>query len=82
MSYFLNASITYNAEPSEGSELEKAAYALNTKQKIVKLVVQWVSLYGLSLKDNPSVVDFLEVISDMLIGYFDDGWDGKQVHDC
>lgn len=53
--------------------MEKAAYALNTKQKIVKLVVQWVSLYGLSLKDNPSVVDFLEVISDMLIGYFDDG---------
>ncbi|KAL2104037.1 hypothetical protein ACEWY4_000905 [Coilia grayii] len=50
----------YYAEPSEGSELEKAAYALNTKQKIVKLVVQWVSLYGLSLKDNPSVVGFLE----------------------
>ncbi|XP_063064618.1 rap guanine nucleotide exchange factor 3 isoform X2 [Engraulis encrasicolus] len=50
----------YYAEPSEGSELEKAAYALNTKQKIIKLVVQWVTLYGLALKENPAVVAFLE----------------------
>ncbi|XP_048097701.1 rap guanine nucleotide exchange factor 3 isoform X2 [Alosa alosa] len=58
----------YHAEPSEGSELEKAAYALNTKQKIVKLVVQWVSLYGLSLKDNPPVVDFLESLRKEVLG--------------
>uniref|UniRef100_A0AAY4CIK8 Rap guanine nucleotide exchange factor (GEF) 3 n=1 Tax=Denticeps clupeoides TaxID=299321 RepID=A0AAY4CIK8_9TELE len=51
---------TYHTEPSEGSELEKVAYALNTKQKVVKLVVQWVALYGLLLKDDPVVTEFLE----------------------
>ncbi|XP_018616213.1 rap guanine nucleotide exchange factor 3 isoform X2 [Scleropages formosus] len=50
----------YHAEPSEGSELEKAAYSLNKKQKIVRLVVQWVLLYGLLLKDDPPVLEFLE----------------------
>uniref|UniRef100_A0AAY4CGY1 Rap guanine nucleotide exchange factor (GEF) 3 n=1 Tax=Denticeps clupeoides TaxID=299321 RepID=A0AAY4CGY1_9TELE len=49
------------SKPSEGSELEKVAYALNTKQKVVKLVVQWVALYGLLLKDDPVVTEFLEV---------------------
>ncbi|KAL1250224.1 hypothetical protein QQF64_021229 [Cirrhinus molitorella] len=47
-------------EPSEGTDLEKAAYALNTKQKVVKLVAHWVALYGLLLKDNPVVSEFLE----------------------
>uniref|UniRef100_A0AAY4CGU4 Rap guanine nucleotide exchange factor 3-like n=1 Tax=Denticeps clupeoides TaxID=299321 RepID=A0AAY4CGU4_9TELE len=51
----------YPYNPSEGSELEKVAYALNTKQKVVKLVVQWVALYGLLLKDDPVVTEFLEV---------------------
>uniref|UniRef100_A0A8C9W3W5 Rap guanine nucleotide exchange factor 3 n=1 Tax=Scleropages formosus TaxID=113540 RepID=A0A8C9W3W5_SCLFO len=57
---FLNPLPTYHAEPSEGSELEKAAYSLNKKQKIVRLVVQWVLLYGLLLKDDPPVLEFLE----------------------
>lgn len=52
---------TYQAEPSEGSDLEKAAYALNTKQKVVKLVAHWVALYGFLLRDNPVAFDFLEV---------------------
>ncbi|KPP65454.1 Rap guanine nucleotide exchange factor 3-like [Scleropages formosus] len=56
----LNPLPTYHAEPSEGSELEKAAYSLNKKQKIVRLVVQWVLLYGLLLKDDPPVLEFLE----------------------
>ncbi|XP_062314910.1 rap guanine nucleotide exchange factor 3 isoform X1 [Osmerus eperlanus] len=51
---------TYHAELSEGSELEKAAYTLNTKQKIVKLVGQWVALFGVLLKDDAIAVDFLE----------------------
>uniref|UniRef100_A0A674BEI4 Rap guanine nucleotide exchange factor 3 n=1 Tax=Salmo trutta TaxID=8032 RepID=A0A674BEI4_SALTR len=51
---------TYHAEPSEGSDLEKAAYALNTKQKIVKLICQWVAVFGQLLKDDPIAVDFLE----------------------
>ncbi|XP_030624631.1 rap guanine nucleotide exchange factor 3 [Chanos chanos] len=50
----------YHAEPSEGSELEKAAYALNTKQKVIKLVGQWVTLYGPLLKDDPIASAFLE----------------------
>lgn len=48
-------------EPSEGTDLEKAAYALNTKQKVVKLVAHWVALYGLLLRDNPVASEFLEV---------------------
>ncbi|TRY79032.1 hypothetical protein DNTS_022234 [Danionella cerebrum] len=48
------------SEPSEGSELEKAAYALNTKQKVVKLVSHWVALYTLLLRDDPLVSQFLE----------------------
>ncbi|KAI4898660.1 hypothetical protein NFI96_002809 [Prochilodus magdalenae] len=51
---------TYHAEPSEGSELEKAAYALNTKQKIVKLVGQWVALCSPLLKEDPVALQFLE----------------------
>ncbi|XP_051947931.1 rap guanine nucleotide exchange factor 3-like [Xyrauchen texanus] len=50
----------YQAEPSEGSDLEKAAYTLNTKQKIVKLVGHWVGLYGLLLRDDPVASEFLE----------------------
>ncbi|XP_056242054.1 rap guanine nucleotide exchange factor 3 isoform X3 [Seriola aureovittata] len=48
------------AELSEGSDQEKAAYILNTKQKVVKLVGQWVALYGLLLKEDPIALDFLE----------------------
>ncbi|XP_066527981.1 rap guanine nucleotide exchange factor 3 isoform X2 [Hoplias malabaricus] len=54
----------YHAEPSEGSELEKAAYALNTKQKIVKLVGQWVAFYGPLLKEDPVASQFLEKLRD------------------
>ncbi|XP_068996736.1 rap guanine nucleotide exchange factor 3 isoform X2 [Embiotoca jacksoni] len=50
----------YQAELSEGSEQEKAAYILNTKQKVVKLIGQWVALYGLLLKEDPVALDFLE----------------------
>ncbi|XP_067227291.1 rap guanine nucleotide exchange factor 3 isoform X3 [Chanodichthys erythropterus] len=50
----------YQAEPSEGSDLEKSAYALNTKQKVVKLVGHWVALYGRLLRDNPVAFEFLE----------------------
>lgn len=59
--YSLTCVCTYQAEPSEGTDLEKSAYALNTKQKIVKLVCQWVALYGLLLRDDPVASEFLEV---------------------
>uniref|UniRef100_A0A3Q3QQ54 Rap guanine nucleotide exchange factor (GEF) 3 n=1 Tax=Monopterus albus TaxID=43700 RepID=A0A3Q3QQ54_MONAL len=51
----------YPAELSEGSDQEKAAYSLSTKQKVVKLIGQWVALYGLLLKEDPIALDFLEV---------------------
>ncbi|KAJ0036294.1 hypothetical protein NQD34_004971 [Periophthalmus magnuspinnatus] len=57
---FLNIVFTYQTELSEGSEQEKAAYILHRKQKVVKLVGQWVALYGLTLKEDPVAVDFLE----------------------
>uniref|UniRef100_A0A669EP90 Rap guanine nucleotide exchange factor 3 n=1 Tax=Oreochromis niloticus TaxID=8128 RepID=A0A669EP90_ORENI len=43
-----------------GSEQEKTAYVLNIKQKVVKLVGQWVALFGLHLKEDPIALDFLE----------------------
>uniref|UniRef100_A0A3P8WJ03 Rap guanine nucleotide exchange factor 3 n=1 Tax=Cynoglossus semilaevis TaxID=244447 RepID=A0A3P8WJ03_CYNSE len=50
----------YPAQLSEGSDQEKAAYVLNAKQKVVKFISQWVVLYGLLLKDDPTALDFLE----------------------
>uniref|UniRef100_A0A673CP94 Rap guanine nucleotide exchange factor (GEF) 3 n=1 Tax=Sphaeramia orbicularis TaxID=375764 RepID=A0A673CP94_9TELE len=47
--------------PLTGSEQEKAAYILNIKQKVVKLIGQWVALYGLQLKEDPIALDCLEV---------------------
>uniref|UniRef100_A0A3B5M6Z3 Rap guanine nucleotide exchange factor (GEF) 3 n=1 Tax=Xiphophorus couchianus TaxID=32473 RepID=A0A3B5M6Z3_9TELE len=46
--------------PDQCSDQEKTAYILNTKQKVVKLIAQWVALYGLLLKEDPEVGDFLE----------------------
>uniref|UniRef100_A0A674BG60 Rap guanine nucleotide exchange factor 3 n=1 Tax=Salmo trutta TaxID=8032 RepID=A0A674BG60_SALTR len=65
---FLIPECTYHAEPSEGSDLEKAAYALNTKQKIVKLICQWVAVFGQLLKDDPIAVDFLERLGEEVAG--------------
>uniref|UniRef100_A0A3B3VBA8 Rap guanine nucleotide exchange factor 3 n=1 Tax=Poecilia latipinna TaxID=48699 RepID=A0A3B3VBA8_9TELE len=56
----LNHLCTYQAELSKGSDQEKTAYIFNTKQKVVKLIAQWVALYGLLLKEDPEVGDFLE----------------------
>ncbi|KAM9445520.1 rap guanine nucleotide exchange factor 3 isoform 2-T2 [Clarias gariepinus] len=54
----------YHTESSEGSELEKAAYALNTRQKVVKLVSQWVALCGSQLKEDPVASHFLEKLKE------------------
>uniref|UniRef100_A0A8C4RT74 Rap guanine nucleotide exchange factor 3 n=1 Tax=Erpetoichthys calabaricus TaxID=27687 RepID=A0A8C4RT74_ERPCA len=56
----LNTPFTYQAEPTEGSELEKAAYSLNKKQKVIRLVSLWVALYGQLLKADAIALDFLE----------------------
>ncbi|KAM7411336.1 hypothetical protein PAMA_021364 [Pampus argenteus] len=60
----------YQAELSEGSDQEKAGYVLNTKQKVVKLIAQWVALYGLLLKEDPIALDFLERLKREVAGDF------------
>nr|XP_015199733.1 PREDICTED: rap guanine nucleotide exchange factor 3 isoform X3 [Lepisosteus oculatus]XP_015199734.1 PREDICTED: rap guanine nucleotide exchange factor 3 isoform X3 [Lepisosteus oculatus] len=57
----------YHTEPSEGSELEKAAYSLNKKQKIIRLLYQWVGLYGKLLKEDPTAVEFLESLKGAVV---------------
>uniref|UniRef100_A0A665VXN3 Rap guanine nucleotide exchange factor 3-like n=1 Tax=Echeneis naucrates TaxID=173247 RepID=A0A665VXN3_ECHNA len=56
--------------PEMGSDQEKAAYILNAKQKVVKLVAQWVVLYGLLLKEDPIALDFLESLKKEVAGDF------------
>lgn len=58
---FFNRRCTYQAQLSEGSDQEKSSYILTRKQKVVKLIGQWVALYGLLLKEDPNAVDLLEV---------------------
>ncbi|KAK5924350.1 hypothetical protein CgunFtcFv8_001223 [Champsocephalus gunnari] len=50
----------YNSKLFEGSDQEKANYVLTTKQKVVKLIGQWVTLYGLLLKEDSIAMDSLE----------------------
>uniref|UniRef100_A0A8C3G9M5 Rap guanine nucleotide exchange factor 3 n=1 Tax=Cyclopterus lumpus TaxID=8103 RepID=A0A8C3G9M5_CYCLU len=52
----------YPAKLSEGSDQEKASYILTTKQKVVKMIGQWVALYSLLLKEDPIALDSLENI--------------------
>ncbi|XP_076597026.1 rap guanine nucleotide exchange factor 3 isoform X2 [Chaetodon auriga] len=60
----------YPAELSEGSDQEKASYVLTAKQKVVKLIGQWVALYGLLLKEDPIALDFLERLKKEVSGDF------------
>uniref|UniRef100_A0A8C4F5T4 Rap guanine nucleotide exchange factor (GEF) 3 n=1 Tax=Dicentrarchus labrax TaxID=13489 RepID=A0A8C4F5T4_DICLA len=65
----LSASLL-TAELSEGSDQEKASYILTKKQKVVKLIGQWVALYGLLLKEEPIALDFLERLKKEVAGDF------------
>ncbi|KAF6721300.1 Rap guanine nucleotide exchange factor 3 [Oryzias melastigma] len=58
----LNRTCTYQAELSEGSDQEKDAYILDAKQKVVKLISQWVAVFGCLLKEDPVAMDFLETM--------------------
>uniref|UniRef100_A0A8D0AES6 Rap guanine nucleotide exchange factor 3 n=1 Tax=Sander lucioperca TaxID=283035 RepID=A0A8D0AES6_SANLU len=58
------------AELSEGTDQEKASYILSTKQKVVKLIGQWVALYGLLLKEDPIALDSLERLKKEVAGDF------------
>uniref|UniRef100_A0A3P9IV64 Rap guanine nucleotide exchange factor (GEF) 3 n=1 Tax=Oryzias latipes TaxID=8090 RepID=A0A3P9IV64_ORYLA len=57
---FMPTSQLCPAELSEGSEQEKDAYIIDTKQKVVKLISHWVAVYGFLLKEDPVAMDFLE----------------------
>ncbi|XP_075758203.1 rap guanine nucleotide exchange factor 3 [Pelodiscus sinensis] len=54
----------FHAEPSEGSAQEKAVYSLSKRQKILRLVSQWVLLYGHLLQAEPSAMTLLQNLSD------------------
>ncbi|XP_042303949.1 rap guanine nucleotide exchange factor 3 isoform X2 [Sceloporus undulatus] len=54
----------FHSEPSEGTDQEKASYILNKRQKILRLVNQWVLLYGRLLQAEPSAMAFLQNLSE------------------
>nr|XP_023968502.1 rap guanine nucleotide exchange factor 3 isoform X1 [Chrysemys picta bellii] len=56
----------FHAEPSEGSEQEKAVYSLSKRQKIVRLVSQWVLLYGSLLQAEHCAITLLQNLSDFV----------------
>uniref|UniRef100_A0A452GM71 Uncharacterized protein n=1 Tax=Gopherus agassizii TaxID=38772 RepID=A0A452GM71_9SAUR len=56
----------YPVRPSEGSEQEKAVYSLSKRQKILRLVSQWVLLYGPLLQADHSAINLLQHLSDFV----------------
>ncbi|KAH0628982.1 hypothetical protein JD844_010682, partial [Phrynosoma platyrhinos] len=60
----LDLTFTFHSEPSEGTEQEKTSYILSKRQKILRLVNQWVLLYGRLLQAEPSAMAFLQNLSE------------------
>lgn len=52
---------TFHAEPSGGSEQEHSTYVCNKRQQVLRLVSQWVALYGPMLYADPVATSFLQV---------------------
>ncbi|XP_057174624.1 rap guanine nucleotide exchange factor 4 isoform X2 [Ursus arctos] len=50
----------YHAQPSQGTEQEKMDYALNSKRRVIRLVLQWAAVYGDVLQEDDVAVAFLE----------------------
>ncbi|XP_066544027.1 rap guanine nucleotide exchange factor 4 isoform X2 [Amia ocellicauda] len=50
----------FHAQASQGSEQEKLDYALNNKRRVIRLVLQWASVYGDHLQEEDASVAFLE----------------------
>uniref|UniRef100_A0A674HSI0 Rap guanine nucleotide exchange factor 3 n=1 Tax=Taeniopygia guttata TaxID=59729 RepID=A0A674HSI0_TAEGU len=55
----------FRAEPLEGSEQDKAAYSLRKRRKILRLVSQWVLLYGRLLQGDRSTTALLQNLADL-----------------
>lgn len=53
---------SFRAEPLDGSEQEKATYCLHKRRKILRLVSQWVLLYGRLLQGDRSTTALLQVL--------------------
>lgn len=52
---------TFHVEPAGGSEQEHSTYICNKRQQILRLVSQWVALYGPMLHTDPVATSFLQV---------------------
>ncbi|KAJ8352097.1 hypothetical protein SKAU_G00235730 [Synaphobranchus kaupii] len=48
------------AATSQGSEQEKLDYALNNKRRVIRLVLQWASVYGEHFQEEDASLAFLE----------------------
>lgn len=56
----------FHAEPAGGSEQERSSYICNKRQQILRLVSQWVTLYGPTLRTDPVATSFLKKLSDLV----------------
>ncbi|XP_074259290.1 rap guanine nucleotide exchange factor 3 isoform X4 [Saimiri boliviensis] len=56
----------FHAEPAGGSEQERSTYVCNKRQQILRLVSQWVALYGSMLHTDPVATSFLQKLSDLV----------------
>ncbi|XP_044534272.1 rap guanine nucleotide exchange factor 3 isoform X4 [Gracilinanus agilis] len=52
----------FHAEPAGGTEQERGIYVCNKRQKILRLVNQWVTLYGPMLHIDPVAPSFLQLL--------------------
>lgn len=57
----LNRCSTYHAQMSQVSEQERQEYILSSKQRVVRLVLHWTSIYGELLQEEEALLAFLEV---------------------
>uniref|UniRef100_A0A8C2UBY6 Rap guanine nucleotide exchange factor 3 n=1 Tax=Coturnix japonica TaxID=93934 RepID=A0A8C2UBY6_COTJA len=56
----------YPSAPLDGSEQEKASYCLHKRRKILRLVSQWVLLYGRLLQGDRSTTALLQNLADLV----------------
>ncbi|XP_036312869.1 rap guanine nucleotide exchange factor 3 isoform X3 [Pipistrellus kuhlii] len=56
----------FHAEPAGGSEQERSLYICNKRQQILRLVSQWMALYGPMLHTDPVASSFLQKLSDLV----------------
>ncbi|XP_068777512.1 rap guanine nucleotide exchange factor 3 isoform X1 [Struthio camelus] len=55
----------FRTEPLEGLEQEKATYSLHKRRKILRLVSQWVLLYGRLLQGDRTTTALLQSLADL-----------------